>query len=103
MGLIATTLALEPPMTPDWNAIRLDLLGIDDPMRESLRQMRPFFAKSLPGILARFYDKVRSSDPSCGIFRDGAMQEASRLQLQQWDLIAGGEFGLPYLSSVARF
>ena len=46
-------------MTTDWNAIRLDLLGIDQPMRATLREMRPFFAKSLPGILARFYDKVR--------------------------------------------
>src|ERR1700722_6369804 len=103
MGLIATTLALEPPMTPDWNAIRLDLLGIDEPMRASLREMRPFFAKSLPAILARFYDKVRHYDPSSGIFRDGAMQEAIRMQLQHWDLIAACDFGPAYASSVARF
>ena len=45
-------------------------------MRATLREMRPFFAKSMPGILARFYDKVRQHDPSCGIFKDGAMQEA---------------------------
>ena len=59
-------------MTPDWNAIRLDLLGIDEPMRATLREMRPFFAKVLPGILARFYDKVRQYDPTSGIFKDGA-------------------------------
>ena len=58
-------------MTPDWNAIRLDLLQIDEPMRATLREMRPFFAKSLPGILARFYDKVRQHDPASGIFKDG--------------------------------
>ena len=52
--LASTTLALEPPMTPDWNAIRLDLLDVDEPMRAILREMRPFFAKALPGILARF-------------------------------------------------
>ena len=68
-GRTATIPALEPPMTPDWNAIRLDLLGIDEAMRSTLREMRPFFAKSLPGILARFYDKVRNSDPSSGILR----------------------------------
>ena len=90
-------------MTPDWNAIRLDLLGIDEPMRASLREMRPFFAKSLPGILARFYDKVRHYDPSSGIFRDGAMQEVIRMQLQHWDLIAACDFGPAYASSVARF
>ena len=89
-------------MTPDWNAIRLDLLDIDAPMRTTLREMRPFFAKALPGILARFYDKVRQYDPSCGIFRDGAVQEAIRLQLQHWDLIGAAEFSLPYFSSVAR-
>ena len=50
-------------MTPDWNAIRLDLLDIDEPMRAKLREMRPFFAKALPAILTRFYDKVRQYDP----------------------------------------
>ena len=89
-------------MTPDWNAIRLDLLDIDAPMRATLREMRPFFAKALPGILARFYDKVRQHDRSSGIFQNGAMQEAIRLQLQHWDLIGAAEFSLPYFSSVAR-
>ncbi len=90
-------------MSPDWNAIRLDLVGLDEPTRASLREMRPFFASALPGILARFYNKVRLHDPSCGIFREGAMQEAVRMQLQHWNLIGAGDFGLPYLSSVARF
>ena len=90
-------------MSPDWNAIRLDLLGIDEPMRASLREMRPFFAKVLPGILARFYDKVRQYDPSCAILREDAMQDAIRMQLQHWNLIGGGEFGLAYISSIARF
>ena len=68
-------------MTPDWNAIRLDMLEIDEPMRATLREMRPFFAKSLPGVLKRFYDMVLQHEPSCGIFKDGAMQEAVRMQL----------------------
>jgi methyl-accepting chemotaxis protein len=89
-------------MTLDWNTIRLDLLQIDEPMRATLREMRPFFAKVLPGILARFYDKVRQYDPASDVFRDGTMQEAIRLQLQHWDLIAAADFGLPYISSVAR-
>jgi hypothetical protein len=90
-------------MSPDWNAIRLDLLGLDEPMRASLREMRPLFARVLPGILARFYDTVRQYDPGCGILGDGMMQEAIRMQLQHWNLIGGGDFGLPYLSSIARF
>jgi methyl-accepting chemotaxis protein len=89
-------------MTHDWNAIRLDLLQVDEPMRATLREMRPFFAKVLPGILARFHDKVREYDPACGIFGDGNMQEAIRLQLQHWDLIGAADFGPPYTSSVAR-
>ena len=89
-------------MTPDWNAIRLDLLDIDAPMRATLHELRPFFAKALPGILARFYDKVRQYDPSSGIFKDGAVQEAIRLQLQHWDLIGAADFSLPYYSSIAR-
>jgi methyl-accepting chemotaxis protein len=90
-------------MTPDWNAVRLDLLQIDEPMRAALREMRPFFAKALPGILARFYDKVRHTDPASGVFKDGVMQEAIRLQLQHWDLIACGNFGADYQASAARF
>jgi hypothetical protein len=90
-------------LPPDWNAIRLDLLDIDEPMRASLRGMRPFFAKALPDILARFYDTVRRYDPASGLFADGVMQEAIRLQLQHWDLIGAADFSLPYLSSVARF
>ena len=90
-------------MTPDWTAIRLDLLQIDEPMRATLREMRAFFAKSLPAILARFYDRVRHYDPSCGIFKDGMMQEAIRLQLDHWDLIAAGDFGANYLSSITQF
>ena len=89
-------------MTLDWNAIRLDLLQIDEPMRATLREMRPFLAKVLPGILARFYDKIRQYDPASGVFKDGVMQEAIRLQLQHWDLIAAADFSLPYISSVAR-
>ena len=90
-------------MSLDWNAIRLDLLEIDEPMRASLREMRPFLAKALPDVLARFYDKVRHYDPSSGIFRDGAMQEAIRMQLQHWELIAACDFGPAYASSIARF
>jgi methyl-accepting chemotaxis protein len=99
----AATLDLEPPMTPDWNAIRLDLLQVDEPMRAALREMRPFFAKSLPGILARYYDKVRHYDPSSGIFKNGAMQEAIRMQLQHWELIVACNFGPDYLTSATRF
>jgi archaellum component FlaC len=94
---------LETPMTPDWNAIRLDSLQIDEQVRATLREMRPFFAKSMPGILARFYDLVRKHDPACGIFKDGMMQESVRMQLHHWDLIATGDFGADYHSSGARF
>jgi hypothetical protein len=69
-------------MPLDWTAIRLEFLQIDAPMRSTLREMRPFFAKSLPAF-----------------WRDGAMQEAVR---QHWDLIAAGDFGAAYASSVAR-
>ena len=99
----AAMLDLEPQMTPDWNAIRLDLLQVDEPMRAALREMRPFFAKSLPGILARYYDKVRHYDPSSGIFKNGAMQEAIRMQLQHRELIAACNFGPDYLASATRF
>jgi methyl-accepting chemotaxis protein len=79
------------------------LLQIDEPMRATLREMRPCFARVLPGVLARFYDKVRHYDPSSGIFKDGAMQEAIRMQLHHGELIAAGDSGAGYLNSATRF
>jgi len=90
-------------MTLDWNTVRLDLIDIDQSMRASLRTMRPLLAKSLPGILARFYDKVRRYDPDSGLFNNGVMQEAIRRQLQHWELIAVCDFGPAYAKSIAEF
>jgi methyl-accepting chemotaxis protein len=90
-------------MSLDWNAIRLDLIQIDAPVRAALREMRPLFAKVMPGILARFYDKVRHYDPSCGIFKDRQLlQDAIRLQVAHWDLIGAGDFGANYVASANR-
>jgi ABC-type transporter Mla subunit MlaD len=88
---------------PDWKSIRLDMIDLDEAMRAALREMRPFFAKTLPGILARFYEKVRQHDPSSNLFKDGAMQEVVRLQLRHWDLIAGGDFGPEYMDSATKY
>jgi methyl-accepting chemotaxis protein len=83
--------------------IRLDLLQIDERMRAILLEMRRFFAKSMPEILARFYDKVRHYDPSSGIFRNETMQQAVGLQLANWDLIAAADFGPEYVKSTTQF
>ena len=90
-------------MPPDWNTVRLDLIDIDEPMRASLRAMRPWLAKCLPGILARFYDKVRRYDPESGLFKNGLMQEAIRQQLRHWELLAACDFGPAYAKSIAEF
>jgi methyl-accepting chemotaxis protein len=90
-------------MTPDWNTVRLDLIDVDESTRMTLREMRPFFAKSLPAILARFYDKVRQYDPASGLFQGGVMQEAVRRQISHWDLISACDFGTAYLNSVNEF
>ena len=90
-------------MSQDWNAIRLDMIQIDVPVRAALREMRPFFAKVIPGILAQFYDKVRLYDPACGILKDRQLlQDAIRLQVQHWDLIGAGDFGRDYAASANR-
>jgi methyl-accepting chemotaxis protein len=90
-------------MSQDWNAIRLDMIQIDQPVRAALREMRPFFAKVIPGILARFYDKVRHYDPASGISRDSQpVQDAIRQQVAHWDLIGAAEFGADYAASTSR-
>src|SRR5436305_5989658 len=92
----------EPSMSIDSDAVRLELLAIEQPVRASLSELRPVFAKALPGILARYYEKVRQYDPASPLFRDGLMQEAIRLQLAHWDLIASGDFSAAYQGSAAR-
>jgi len=90
-------------MTPDWNQIRLDLIQIDDATRATLRELQPLLAKTLPGILAKFYDKVRQYDPSCGIFKSpGLVEKAISAQLAHWELIATGVFDETYRTSAQR-
>jgi len=90
-------------MTPNWNAIRIDLIQVDDAMRGALAELRPVFARCMPDILVRFYDTIRSHDPACLMFRDsGLMQEALRVQLRHWDLIGAGDFGADYQASATR-
>src|SRR5664279_185157 len=101
--LATPTPVAEAAMTPDWNTVRLDLIDIDQSMRATLRTMRPFFAKCLPVILAKFYDKVRRYDPDSGLFKNNLMQEAIRLQLQHWELIAASDVGPAYARSLAEF
>jgi methyl-accepting chemotaxis protein len=90
-------------MSQDWNAIRLDMIQIDQPVRAALREMRPFFAKVIPGILARFYDRVRHYDPASGISKDSQpVRDAIRQQVAHWDLIGAAEFGADYAASASR-
>jgi len=90
-------------MTPDWNQIRLDLIQIDEATRATLREMQPFLAKVLPGILAKFYDKVRHYDPKSGIFKSPQLvSDAIAMQLAHWDLIAAGKFDEAYRNSAQR-
>jgi methyl-accepting chemotaxis protein len=90
-------------MTPDWNQIRLDMIQIDDATRATLREMQPFLAKCLPGILTKFYDKVRQYDPSSGVFKNPqSVPDAIRMQLAHWDLIATGNLDETYRISAQR-
>jgi len=41
-------------MTPDWNAIRLESLQIDEQVRATLREMRPFFREIHAGHSGAF-------------------------------------------------
>ncbi len=90
-------------MSVDWNQIRLDMIQIDDAARAMLREMQPLLAKCLPGILEKFYDKIRQYDPSSGAFRNPqTVPEAIRMQLAHWELIASGDLGEAYRSSSQR-
>jgi len=82
---------------------RLAFIGMDEPNRAILREMRPIFQKVLPRVLDGFYALV-SKTPDVGqMFSNPQhMQHAKAMQLKHWDVIAAAEFSDAYVQSVTR-
>ena len=80
-------------MSPDWNAIRLDLLAVrradaDDTARDAA----VFCEVRCPASWRGSTTRSDTTIPHAASSRMDAMQEAIRLQLHHWDLIASRRF-----------
>lgn len=84
-------------------SVRLAFIGMDEPTRATLREMRPMIADCLPGILDAFYANVRKYDQTNKLFRDEAhIRHARQAQINHWDIIASGAFDESYFASANR-
>ena len=88
-----------------------DTIAIDERMKfigiergrcdEALRELSPYIAAQLPGILDAFYDKIRQWPQVARFFTTpGMMEHAKQKQLDHWMNIATGTFDESYVNSV---
>jgi methyl-accepting chemotaxis protein len=78
----------------DWTAIRLEITEFDAEAKARLNELRPLFAKALPGIIENFCRYVARHEPATAALRDPQfIQESVRLHLSHWDLIGKANFG----------
>jgi methyl-accepting chemotaxis protein len=82
---------------------RLAFVGMDAAKQATLREMRPFIAKVLPGVLDEFYLLIARTPEAYRMFKDPAMmRHAKEMQIKHWAEIAGADFGDNYVRSVTR-
>ncbi|HUZ91244.1 MAG TPA: globin-coupled sensor protein [Methylocella sp.] len=82
---------------------RLDFIGMDQPARDVLRELRPFLSQALEPALAAFYDKVRVTPETCRFFADEKhMTAAKGLQERHWGTIAAAEYTEDYVNGVKK-
>jgi hypothetical protein len=79
--------------TRDSAARRIEFTGIDEEARATLRELRPFIAGVLPGILDDFYRHIARFPETARLFDNEAhIKHARAMQIRHWDLIASCDF-----------
>ena len=82
---------------------RLRFLGIDDDVRATLREAKPYIYDALPEILSGFYDHIREYPEVARMFSDTVMMDrAKQIQVRHWGLILSAEFDDTYVASVKK-
>jgi len=80
---------------------RLAFLGINETVKQSLREAKPFIDAALPEILSGFYSHVGQFPEVARMFSGPAMMERAKgLQAKHWGLITSGRFDDAYVASV---
>ncbi len=83
---------------------RLAFLGIDEEVRASLREAKPFIDAALPGILSGFYGHIEKFPQVAKMFTGGQtmIDRAKGIQASHWALITTAKFDENYVASVRK-
>jgi methyl-accepting chemotaxis protein len=80
---------------------RLDFIGMDEPTRSALGNLKPIIDKVIGPALDIFYEKVRKAPQTRRLFNDERhIAHAKGRQEQHWEVIATAEFGVDYARRV---
>jgi methyl-accepting chemotaxis protein len=90
-------------MAIDWTAIRLEIVEFDAAAKATLNELRPLFARALPGIIDSFCRYVAKYESDITSLRDPQfIQESVRLHLAHWVLIGQARFADELSKSALR-
>lgn len=82
---------------------RLLFLGIDEQVRRSLREAKPFIDAALPSVLSGFYSHVGKFPQVAKMFSgQDMMTRAQNMQEKHWGLITSAQFDENYVASVRK-
>jgi len=82
---------------------RLDFIGIDRSTRDALREARPLIAKTLPGLLDKFYAHLGKYPQVARLFAEpAAIRRAKQAQIDHWTSLANAKFDDAYVQSVTQ-
>jgi hypothetical protein len=82
---------------------RLHFLGIDENVKETLREAKPFIDGALPEVLNGFYTHLAGYPTVANLFPSPQIIAHARdMQLQHWQLITSANFDDRYVDSVKK-
>ncbi len=82
---------------------RFNFLGLTEADKDRLRAIKPIIKKALPSVLDAFYEDISRNPEVDEMFTSPQMRAHAReKQMGHWMVIADGQFGREYLSSVEK-
>lgn len=82
---------------------RLQFLGIDESLKKTLKEAKPFIDAHLPAILDGFYKHIGTYEEVSGMFTEPSiMEHAKAKQIEHWQHITSAKLDADYVASVSR-
>ncbi|MFO0552466.1 MAG: protoglobin domain-containing protein [Polyangiaceae bacterium] len=99
--------AVPPPLSrirvdSDAVAIRSSFVGLDDEVCSVLRELRPAIEREIPGVLARFYDRLGERADTANLVPAESIEPLKRQVASYWSELALGTFDRMYAASRTR-